>query len=1000
MFKYFLLGALCLFGLRVGVAQSDYYWADETKVSLTAVTDRFIITAEDVTSLTSAATNQVKHYTSWVHKPYAIAHTGEETTAKEVIPLLGLSTDEVQVSPGYRLPDGYVMYPTRTIVAKLKDKADVKVLPRLLAGFSVKEVVKKFGVYRIKLVQLEEAFTVANALAESGFFDFAQPDFYAPITRYQDPLFSQQFQMHNTGQTLDGVPGQEDADCNALEAWDISLGSNVITVAVLDDGLEAHEDFQDAAGSSRYTNGWSPANNGNGDARSTAAHGVSCAGSIAASHNGIGIQGIAPLVNLISVNIFVGGESTQDIADAISWAKNQGADVLSNSWGYTSCYANYANINDALADANENGRAGLGSVVVFASGNGYKNCVDFPARNPNVIAVGAFTNQGVRSEYSNAGAALDLMAPSNNVGGPGAGVRTTDRMGNAGYSSGNYTTSFGGTSAACPVVAGVAALVLGYNPGLTSSEVKNILYTTAIDMGPPGADTEYANGRVNALGALLAAGPGAAPTCTDGIKNGQETGVDCGGPECPDCPPPPSCTGTEVTLSILLDNYPEETSWTLTNAADQLVASGGTYGNRADGSTVRIDLCLADGCYTFTLLDSYGDGLCCSYGQGSYQLTRGTEVLASGASFGRSEATEFCLGNSSQDNTPPSSPTNLRAINLTDSTIDLRWAVANDDVAVTGYRIYQEGVLIGTTPGTAATITRLNGCTNYSFMVTAIDAAGNESAGATVIATTTGCSSNAGQFSAAYFETGMDGWTDGGSDCYRDKDVRSYEGAYCIRLRDNSGPASAMTSSIYDLSGLSAVEIDFYFYPYGMEPGEDFWVRYNDGSGWQTVATYVSETDFTNNSYYNTTVTLDATNFNLTTVGQFRIQCDADMNGDQVYVDQVTLTGFQAANTLAGEGARRQIRETGKLTLSEVAGFGEAAFLLIPNPATDQVQLRTEEPLLEVRLFSINGQLLQHHRMQNTKQLNLSLDGLPTGVYLVSILTTEERSTERLVVRK
>ncbi|MEM1358709.1 MAG: S8 family serine peptidase, partial [Bacteroidota bacterium] len=916
-----------------------------------------------------------------------------------VVNKLGLSTPKVQVSTGYQLPDGYVMFPTRTVVAKLKDKTDRGQLQRLLSGFSVKEIVKKFGVYRITLARLDQAFTVANTLAESGLFDFAQPDFYAPIQRYQDPLFAQQFQMNNTGQTLDGVVGQEDADCNALEAWDISLGSSVITVAVIDDGLEAHEDFQDAAGNSRYTAGWSPANDGNGNPRSNGAHGVSCAGSIAASHNDLGVRGVAPLVNLISVNIFVGGESTQDIADGISWAKNQGADVLSNSWGYTTCYANYGNINDALADANENGRGGLGSVVVFASGNGYKNCVDFPARNPNVIAVGAFTNQGVRSEYSNAGAALDLMAPSNNVGGPGAGVRTTDRMGSAGYSSGNYTNSFGGTSSACPIVAGVAALVLGYNPSLTSTEVKNILYTTAIDMGPPGPDTEYANGRVNALGALQAAGPGAAPTCTDGIRNGQETGIDCGGPDCPDCPSPPSCTGNEVTLTILLDNYPEETSWRLANAAGQAVASGGTYGNQADGSTLTVDLCLAGGCYIFTILDAYGDGLCCGYGQGSYLLRYGSDTLAFGASFARSETTEFCLGNSEQDTAPPSPPSNLRAINPTETTIDLRWSVASDDVAVTGYRIYQEGVLLGTIPGTAVTVPQLSPCTSYSFMVTAIDAAGNESAGTTVTATTSGCSNNTGQFSAAYFETGMDGWVDGGSDCYRDKDVRSYEGEYCIRLRDNSGRASSMTSSVFDLSGLSAVEIDFYFYPYGMEPGEDFWVRYNDGSGWQTVATYVSGTDFTNNSYYNTTITLDASNFNLSTSGQFRIQCDADMNGDQVYVDQVILTGYHAANTQAGEGAKRRIRETGKLTLAEVRGFGEADFLLSPNPASKQVLLTTEEPLKEVSLYSITGQLLQHHQVQEANQLNLRVEGLPTGVYLVSILTSEERSTQRLVVR-
>ncbi|MEO0733361.1 MAG: S8 family serine peptidase, partial [Bacteroidota bacterium] len=483
MLKHYLLGALCLCWAFTAVAQTNYYWTDNGKLTLSPVANQFIVTADEASTLTAVRGDQAKTYESWAHKPYAVVRTSSSTTTAEVIRLLGLDTDEVQVSPGFALEDGYVLYPTRTIVAKLKDKADEPAMLGLLAQYGVKEVVKKFGVYNVTLTQLDQAFAAANALHESGLAEFAHPDFYAPIERYQaDPLFSQQFQMNNTGQTLDGVQGANDADCNALEAWGISTGSSSITVAVIDDGMEDHEDFNDASGNSRYTNGYSPANNGNGNAISGSNHGVACAGSIAASHNNIGVRGVAPLVNMISVNIFVGGESTQDIANGITWAKNQGADVMSNSWGYTSCTASFSNITSAINDANSNGRGGLGSLVVFASGNGYKSCVDFPAKVASAVAVGAFANTGIRSAYSNYGSDLDIMAPSNNVGGPGAGVRTTDRMGGPGYNGTNYTSTFGGTSSACPVVAGVAALVLGYNATLTSTQLKNILYSTAIDM--------------------------------------------------------------------------------------------------------------------------------------------------------------------------------------------------------------------------------------------------------------------------------------------------------------------------------------------------------------------------------------------------------------------------------------------------------------------------------------------------------------------------------------
>ncbi len=102
---------------------------------------------------------------------------------------------------------------------------------------------------------------------------------------------------------------------------------------------------------------------------------------------------------------------------------------------------------------------------------------------------------------------------------------------------------------------------------------------------------------------------------------------------------------TDVTLTIVLDNYPEETSWTIKDDGGNTVASGGTYGSQPDGSTVTATNCLADGCYTFTINDSYGDGICCSYGNGSYSLKNGSEVLASGGSFGSTESTNFCLSN-------------------------------------------------------------------------------------------------------------------------------------------------------------------------------------------------------------------------------------------------------------------------------------------------------------------------------------------------------------------
>ncbi|MBI9068515.1 MAG: PKD domain-containing protein [Salinivirgaceae bacterium] len=109
-------------------------------------------------------------------------------------------------------------------------------------------------------------------------------------------------------------------------------------------------------------------------------------------------------------------------------------------------------------------------------------------------------------------------------------------------------------------------------------------------------------------------------------------------------------TCIDVILTIKLDNYPEETSWTIKNSSGTTVASGGTYGNQADGSTISVTNCLDLGTYTFKISDSYGDGICCYYGTGYYLLEddAGT-TLASGGSFGSSESTTFTLsrGNNS-----------------------------------------------------------------------------------------------------------------------------------------------------------------------------------------------------------------------------------------------------------------------------------------------------------------------------------------------------------------
>jgi endonuclease I len=122
-------------------------------------------------------------------------------------------------------------------------------------------------------------------------------------------------------------------------------------------------------------------------------------------------------------------------------------------------------------------------------------------------------------------------------------------------------------------------------------------------------------------------------------------------------PPNTGCNDHSVSLSLQTDSYGEETSWQITNSQNNVVESGNGY---QANTQYNQEICLAAGDYSFTIFDSYGDGICCNHGNGSYSLTNANTVLASGASFQSSQTTAFTLGGST-DPEPPTTPTGYYA---------------------------------------------------------------------------------------------------------------------------------------------------------------------------------------------------------------------------------------------------------------------------------------------------------------------------------------------------
>ncbi|MCK5758945.1 MAG: S8 family serine peptidase, partial [Clostridiales bacterium] len=436
--------------------------------------------------------------------------------------------------PAYEF-GSFPFYLTGEILLQPKPGVPIEKILEFIHNKAKIESESKYNTFVLETDHWDKLLEYSNQIYESGLVIYCHPNFIAPIEKTIDPLYSAQYYLNNTGQ----FGGTSGIDINAPEAWNITKGSSTIKVAVIDDGVEIHEEL-----TGRILQGFTPQTSSNNpdthgtpnandprhtdfpyDSDEPFGHGECCAGIIAASHNNVGIRGIAPNIEIVPINIFndwsiikcpdyrwdsmlVYNEDARDIARAIDWAWDNGnADVLSDSWGYSTTdpdkIPHADNIIAAIGRARIQGRNKLGSVVVFASGNANLSFsgVTFPANVAGVITVGAIDKKGNIWNFSSCGLEMNLVAPTGNTGLNGD-VRTIDRMGSNGYENGNYTTRFGGTSAACPQISGVVALMLSSNPFLTETQVRTTLQQTATDMGATGFDNTFGFGRVNAYTAV------------------------------------------------------------------------------------------------------------------------------------------------------------------------------------------------------------------------------------------------------------------------------------------------------------------------------------------------------------------------------------------------------------------------------------------------------------------------------------------------------------------
>jgi|AntRauTorckE6833_2_1112554.scaffolds.fasta_scaffold00709_8 serine protease len=337
---------------------------------------------------------------------------------------------------------------------------------------------KDNNVYLFSLPKDKKVIEMVDILDNHDLIAWVEPDYIMHLSATpNDPLYDQQW-------------GNRKINLEAV--WDIVDNNKKIKVAVIDTGIiPDHEDLSVNinlnAGKDFVDDDSNPV-----DESYDYSHGTHISGIIGAvSNNYTGIAGILSNIEIIPIRIFDSSgslQTTSDIVEAINYAVEQNVDIINMSFGGGESFT----MHEAIKDAHK-----LGIIMVAAAGNTGNNGVIYPARFPEIIAVGATDIYNNRAYYSSTGENLDLVAP----GGDENDIISTSGY----YYNGNVYTNFyvkmQGTSMSTSYVSGVAALLL--SNGVSPLEIKDRLTSTAADLGPQGKDVFYGYGLVDAYGALI-----------------------------------------------------------------------------------------------------------------------------------------------------------------------------------------------------------------------------------------------------------------------------------------------------------------------------------------------------------------------------------------------------------------------------------------------------------------------------------------------------------------
>ncbi len=360
----------------------------------------------------------------------------------------------------------------------------------------------------------------AEVLLRAGLVHWAEPELARPRSQRtlpNDPRLPQQWHLINDG-TL-GLRAVAGNDLQVANAWNAGYTGSGRLIAIIDGAFDEHHPdlapaYRTDLALNLLTHTMSP-----WAVSSAQKHGSFCAGLAAArGNNGIGITGVAYQAQILPIDLLDLSPSITDGHEATALSHHlTEIDVSSNSWGPNDedlvTEGPGSQTLTALGNAVTTGRGGLGTILVWAAGNGWDYgdnlAFDGYASDYRVLAIGSLTIGGQRAFYSEGGPALFAMAPGGDA--DGSMISTLPFSSYSTISQWNAGTSF-----SAPCVAGVAALVIQANPLLTWRDVRHVLATTATQINATDAGWQttvsghpwhpgYGFGRINAGAAVTAA---------------------------------------------------------------------------------------------------------------------------------------------------------------------------------------------------------------------------------------------------------------------------------------------------------------------------------------------------------------------------------------------------------------------------------------------------------------------------------------------------------------